>query len=123
MKLVNFTIVFALALTVSAKAADDMQTLAGRAARAEMAFYVFQTNRDAHAAKFMKAWVDACQLAGNETTSDMRRSFIKAYVKDLQTEPGAAAQKPLQTYIRKTFWKSGTGCETIETETPGWALK
>jgi hypothetical protein len=114
----------ALLAAGSAECSDKSpEQLGEAAARAEMAYYVFNKNRDAHAATFMKSWVDACKLAGNDNMSELRRSFVKAYVKALQSEAGAATRKPLQTYVRNTWWKSGTGCETIERETPEWALK
>lgn len=103
--------------------ADDAKTLGARAASAERAFYVFGTNRDAHAAKFMKAWVDACDLAEGDMMSESRKSFITAYIEGLQREPDAAVKKPLQNYVRQNFWKSGSGCDTIKEETPQWALK
>lgn len=102
---------------------DDPKALGNVAATSEKAYYVFQKNADAHAYKFMKAWHQACVLAKHDDTSPVRDEFIEAYTQGLQDEPGAAAQKPLQKYVRDTWWKSGTGCQTVPQETPADALK
>lgn len=103
--------------------ADTPERLGSRAATSEKAYFVFGQNADAHAATFMKAWVEGCKLAKGDMLSDAHRAFIKAYVEELTGEPGAAARKPLQKYVRDNWWKSGLGCETVAKETPEWALK
>lgn len=101
---------------------DTPQQLGASAARAEIAYAVFGRNADAHAAKFMQSWIRACELAKGDKAADAFGKFVRSYVDELQTEPAAAARKPLQSYIRRKWWKSGTGCETIQRETPRWAL-
>ncbi|KQS86938.1 hypothetical protein [Rhizobium sp. Leaf383] len=110
-------------IAVGGCSADTPASLGSKAASAEIAYFVFGKNRDAHAGTFMKAWVDSCSLALKGEPAIVRQQFLDSYVQALQKEPGAAAKKPLQGYVRQSFWKSGNGCETIKTETPEWALK
>ena len=102
---------------------DTPASLGRQAATAETAFSVFGRNREAHAATFMKAWVQACSLAKNDMTSAVHTQFMDSYLEGLKREPDAAMKKPLQQYVRSTWWRSGVGCETILRETPEWALK
>lgn len=115
-----------VALLVAVSACSDgtptPEVLGARAATAEKAFYVFN-QREIHAQTFMASWYSACEMAKDEQQPlpKTMETFVQAYVDGLQSEPGAAVRKPLQTMVRERWWKSGTGCETILQETPEWA--
>lgn len=115
---------------------NDPESLGELAALKERTYANF--NNEDEAGGFMAAWYKACRLAQVEmkdspfvetleadayNMSDAIQVFNRGYAAGLQKEPAVAVRKPLLRYVRAHWWKDGTGCKTILTETPEWALK
>ncbi|RWO35918.1 MAG: hypothetical protein EOS11_33300 [Mesorhizobium sp.] len=135
MKLAAATLLAALLVGFS----SETPTALGRyAALNEVAYGTLGDQDNYRAGQFMASWHKACQMARDEmrgsslmktigddalNLSKANDEFSAAYAEGLKSHPPIAAKKPLQRFVIKQWWHSGTGCATILRETPSWALK